>query len=165
MPVRVCFVCMGNICRSPTAHGIFEHLAAARGLAGSVVVESAGTGAWHLGEAPDPRSAEAAARHGVMLRSRARQFCAADFARFDHVLAMDRVNRRALLAMAPDAAARGKVQLLRSFDPAAGRDAEVPDPYYGGAGGFDDVFAICEAACRGLLVQVEAELAGPARRP
>jgi protein-tyrosine phosphatase len=84
----------------------------------------------------------------------ARQFQPEDFARFDHVLAMDRENQAGLLALAPDPAARAKVRLLRSFDPASPPDAEVPDPYYGGARGFDEVFEICEAACRGLLAEL-----------
>ena len=163
--LRVCFVCLGNICRSPTAHGIFAHLIAERGLGDRIAVESAGTGAWHLGEAPDARSVATARAHGVALRSRARRFVAADFARFDLVLAMDRDNRRELLAFAPDGAAQAKVRLLRSFDPSGPRDAEVPDPYYGGDRGFEEVFDICLAACRGLLGHLEIELAADRTPP
>jgi low molecular weight protein-tyrosine phosphatase len=161
--VRICFVCLGNICRSPTAHGIMAHMVAEAGLADRVSVESAGTGGWHVGESPDPRTVAAARRRGVALRSVARQFGRGDFARCDLVLAMDGRNHRDLLAMAPDAAARAKVRLFRSFDPAAPAAAEVPDPYYGGADGFDQVYDVCAAACRGLLAHVQSMLAE--RRP
>lgn len=155
--VRVCFVCLGNICRSPTAEGVFRHLVREAGLEQRFAVESAGTGAYHVGEPPDRRAAATARERGVALDGSARQFRARDFARFDHVLAMDAENRRELLALAPDAAARAKVSLLRAFDPDAPPDADVPDPYYGGDGGFDTVFDICEAACRGLLARLRAE--------
>jgi protein-tyrosine phosphatase len=157
--LRLCFVCLGNICRSPTAHGIMAHLVAEAGLADRVAVESAGTGGWHVGEPPDPRTVAAARRRGVPLRSLAQQFGPGDFARHDLILAMDGRNHRDLLAMAPDAAARAKVRLFRSFDPDAPAHAEVPDPYYGGADGFDQVYDVCHAACRGLLAHVESLLA------
>lgn len=156
-PVRVCFVCLGNICRSPTAEGIFRHLVREAGLEGRIAVESAGTGGYHVGEPPDRRAAVTARERGVALGGRAQQFRARDFARFDHVVAMDATNRRDLLALAPDAAARAKVSLLRDFDPDAPPDAAVPDPYYGGDGGFDEVFDICDAACRGLLARLRAD--------
>ena len=128
------------------------------GLQDAVAVDSAGTGSWHVGEPPDRRSAEAAARRGVTLGGLARQVSAADFDRHDLVLAMDRANRDALLRLAPDAAARSKVRLLREFDPdalAAG-DLDVPDPYFGGADGFGRVLDLVEAACRGLLAELRA---------
>ena len=152
---RVSFVCLGNICRSPTAEAVMRHLVEEAGLKGRIVVDSAGTGDWHVGEPRDPRSAEVGRRRGMPLSGRARQFEAADFSRFDHVLAMDRQNRDALLRLAPDPDARAKVQLLRAFEPvspgADPDDDEVPDPYHGRADGFDRVFDICEDACRGLL--------------
>lgn len=154
MIVRVCFVCLGNICRSPTAEGVMHHLVAAAGRADGFEIDSAGTAAYHEGERPDRRSLATARAHGVELPGRARQFRRDDFARFDHVLAMDRDNLQALLRLAPDEAARAKVALLRSFDPDAPPGAEVPDPYYGGAEGFEHVFEICMAACRGLLAHV-----------
>lgn len=157
--VRICFVCLGNICRSPTAEGVMEVALAEAGLAARVTIDSAGTGAWHVGELPDPRTRAAAARRGIDLRHRARQFRRDDFVRFDLVLAMDVANHRALLALAPDAAARDKVRLFRSFDPAAPADAEVPDPYYGDGDGFEHVLDICEAACAGLIAEVRARLA------
>ncbi|MGF1466348.1 MAG: low molecular weight protein-tyrosine-phosphatase [Sandaracinaceae bacterium] len=148
-PIRVCFVCLGNICRSPTAEGVFRRRLDDRGIAERFVVDSAGTGAWHEGERADPRARSAAARRAIELDSIARAFRATDFERFDLVLAMDRRNRRALLAMAPNDEARSKVRLFRSFDPASPEDAEVPDPYYDG--GFDHVLDLCEAAAEGLL--------------
>lgn len=150
-PVRVCFVCLGNICRSPTAEGVFVHLVQQAGLADAFAIDSAGTAAYHEGERPDRRSLATARARGVELPGRARQFRREDFARFDHVLAMDRDNLRELQRLAPDDEARAKLALLRRFDPQAPPDAEVPDPYYGGPDGFDRVFEICMAACRGFL--------------
>ncbi len=156
--MRICFVCLGNICRSPTAEAVMRGVLARAGLAARVVLDSAGTGAWHVGEPSDPRTRAAARRRGVDIDHRGRQFGRDDFARFDLVLAMDVANQRALLAMAPDPAAASKVRLLRSFDPAAAHGAEVPDPYYGGPDGFDRVLDVCEAACAGLLVHVRERL-------
>jgi protein-tyrosine phosphatase len=158
--LRVCFVCLGNICRSPTAEGVMRHLVAGAGLADRIHLDSAGTGDWHLGSPPDPRTRETARRRGFTLDHRARRFTAADFAHFDLVLAMDRQNLRDLERMAPSPADRAKVRLLRSFDPQAPQAAEVPDPYYGGPDGFEEVFDICEAACRGLLADLRGRLAG-----
>lgn len=152
--IRLCFVCLGNICRSPTAEGIMLHLLEREGLSERFEVDSAGTSGYHVGDAPDPRSFATAKARGVHLPSRARQFARADFARFDHVIAMDSENERLLLALAPDATARSKVRLLRSFDPDSPTGAAVPDPYYGEGDGFERVFDICEAACRGLLAEL-----------
>lgn len=151
---RVCFVCLGNICRSPTAEGVFRHLVARAGLGEQFEIDSAGTAAYHEGESPDRRSAATAKARGMPLGGQARQFRSADFERFDHVLAMDRSNLSGLLRLAPNDEARKKVSLLRSHDPASGDGAEVPDPYYGGEDGFDDVFDICLAACTGLLAEL-----------
>ncbi len=147
----VSFVCLGNICRSPTAEAVMRHLVKQAGLEAKVQVDSGGTGGWHAGEARDPRSSAVGAKRGMPLSGLARQFVAGDFARFDYVLAMDRTNHRDLTRLAPDEAARAKVRLLRTFDPESPPEAEVPDPYHGGPSGFDRVFDICEAACRGLL--------------
>jgi len=149
--VRICFVCLGNICRSPTAEAVMRHLVAQEGLSDRIQIDSAGTGDWHVGAPRDKRSRAVGQARGIPLTGTARQFTEDDFEQYDHVLAMDRSNRDDLLRMAPDLAARAKVRLLRSFDPGAPPDAEVPDPYYGGPRGFDDVFDICERACRGLL--------------
>jgi protein-tyrosine phosphatase len=154
--IRVCFVCLGNICRSPTAHGIMEDMVARAGLGDHIEVHSAGTSAYHIGELPDGRSRATARSHGVELTSRARQFEAADFGRFDYVLAMDENNHRELLRMAPKKA-KDRVFLFRSFDPSSPQGAGVPDPYYGGDSGFENVFQICVAGCRGLLATIERE--------
>jgi protein-tyrosine phosphatase len=156
-PVRLTFVCLGNICRSPTAEAVMRHLIAREGLQEKIALDSAGLGDWHVGHTRDSRSRAVGKRRGIPLEGVARQFQAEDFARFDYVLAMDRQNRDGLLKLAPDAESRAKVRLLRSFDPAAPPDAEVPDPYYGGPQGFDEVFDICQAACQGLLAQLRRD--------
>jgi protein-tyrosine phosphatase len=159
---RICFVCLGNICRSPTAEAVMRARVAAAGLGGEVVVESAGTGAWHLGEPSDRRAIREARRRGIAIDGRARQFTAADFARFDLVLAMDRRNAADLRRMAPTREDAAKIRLLREFDPSAARgDLDVPDPYFGGADGFEDVFDMVERACAGLLRNLRGEPRGP----
>ncbi|HUJ59875.1 MAG TPA: low molecular weight protein-tyrosine-phosphatase [Kofleriaceae bacterium] len=149
--MRICFVCMGNICRSPTAQGVMEQLARRAGVA--VVLDSAGTGEWHVGELPDPRARGAAARRGYQLDHRARQLELADLDRFDLIVAMDRANLAHVLRMAAGRSAP-RICLLRAFEPGAAAGAEVPDPYAGGADGFERVLDICERACAGLLDQV-----------
>lgn len=149
----ILFVCLGNICRSPMAEGAFRHLARERGALDRFDVDSAGTGHWHAGEPADPRAQTVARRRGVTLESVARQVDALrDFARFDLIVPMDRQNERDLLALGSP---RQRTRLLRSFDPATaharGAALDVPDPYFGGATGFDDVFDMIAAACRGLL--------------
>jgi protein-tyrosine phosphatase len=144
---------MGNICRSPTAEGVMRHVLREAGLEGEIEVDSAGTGSWHAGDPPDERATEAAARRGIALEGAARQVRPQDFAHYDLLLAADRENVAALRSLAPDAEARAKVRLLREFDPASegAPDLDVPDPYYGGPGGFEEVLDLVEAACRGLL--------------
>ena len=156
--MRILFVCMGNICRSPTAEGVMRGLLRAEGLERTVEIESAGTGGWHAGSAPDARAVAAARMRDVVVEGQARQVTAEDFERFDLLLAMDRDNERELLARAPGQEARAKVRLLREFDPAsvAAGDLDVPDPYYGGPHGFDRVLDQVEAACRGLLDEVRS---------
>jgi protein-tyrosine phosphatase len=150
--VRVCFVCLGNICRSPTAEAVMRHRLAEAGLSDAIEVESAGTGSWHVGDPPDVRAAGAARARGIVMDGRAQQFGPGDFDRFDLVLAMDHENADHLRRIAPGPAEAAKVRLLREFDPAAdGADLAVPDPYYGGADGFGTVFAQVDAACRGLI--------------
>jgi len=151
MPVRVCFVCLGNICRSPTAEGTMRQLLEEEQLTAQIEIASAGTGDWHVGEPPDRRARAAGKRRGIDIRGRARRVVAKDFEYFDYVIAMDRSNERDLLRLAPGAAADAKVVLFRSYDPDSPRDADVPDPYYGEGDGFERVLDICEAACRGLL--------------
>jgi protein-tyrosine phosphatase len=142
--VRILFVCMGNICRSPTAEGVMRHLLAERGLENEIEVESAGTGGWHAGSPPDARSARAAAARGITLEGAARLVARADFEEFDLLVAMDRDNLADLQAIAPPGTEH-KVRLLL----ADGRD--VPDPYYGGPHGFENVLDLVEAACEQLL--------------
>ncbi len=124
------------------------------GLSGEIEIDSAGTGAWHVGEPPDRRSRAAGKRRGLSLRGSARKVVVRDFVHFDYVVAMDRSNESELRMLAPDQAAESKIELLRNFDPGSPRDAEVPDPYYGGGDGFERVLDICEAACRGLLQHI-----------
>ena len=154
--VRVCFVCLGNICRSPTAEGVFQRLVHEAGLSAQVVIDSAGTAGYHQGSPADARSRRHAEQRGYKLESRARQFTAADFATFDYVLAMDAQNLSDLEALG----ARGTSQLLlfRSFDETAPAAASVPDPYYTGEAGFEEVLDQCERAARGLLEVVRRRL-------
>jgi protein-tyrosine phosphatase len=150
-PIAVSFVCMGNICRSPTAEAVMRHLVHEAGLEGRIAVESAGTGPWHVGEERDRRSRAMAKRRGMTIAGPARQFEREDFERLDLILALDEDNQRDLVRLAPSNEARAKIRLLRSFEAGAPPGAEVPDPYYGGPEGFELVFDICVAACRGLL--------------
>ncbi len=178
-PTSVLFVCLGNICRSPLAEGIFTARADARGLADRFHIDSAGTGAYHAGEPPDPRSVAVAAARGVRLGGRARQVVPADFDRFDVIVAMDRSNRRSLERLRDGSGRRSRTGfgrgrrtgagpgsrpegdraefvMMRDYDPGAD-DPDVPDPYYGGPGGFERVCRILERSCERLL----DELAGP----
>ncbi|MGP1272636.1 MAG: low molecular weight protein-tyrosine-phosphatase [Phycisphaerales bacterium] len=149
---RLLFVCLGNICRSPLAEGVFLHQAAAAGLADRFVVDSAGTGGWHAGSLADPRSRAVAARRGIVLATRARQVVAEEHDAWDLVLAMDARNRDDLVALG---FARDRVRLMRSFE-TPGCAADVPDPYYGGDKGFETVFEMLERACGGLLEHLRA---------
>jgi protein-tyrosine phosphatase len=155
--VKICFVCLGNICRSPTAEAVMRHLVKRADLEAEISVESAGTGDWHIGEPRDRRSQATAEARGMPLSGRAQQFTAADFARFDYVVAMDGANFEELSKMAPTDLDRAKVRLLRSFDATSPPGAGVPDPYYGGGRGFEEVFDICHTACRALLEHVRHE--------
>jgi protein-tyrosine phosphatase len=159
--VRLLFVCLGNICRSPTAEGVMRHLVREAGLEDQITIDSAGTGDWHIGSAPDARATAAARRRGIALDGAARQVTPEDFDRADLVVAMDASNRRDLERLAPDDAARAKVVALREFDPVAVRegDLDVPDPYYGGDCGFEHVLDVVDRACRGLLEHVREQLA------
>jgi protein-tyrosine phosphatase len=153
-PVRVLFVCMGNICRSPMAEAVFLELLRRRGLESRFEVDSAGTGGWHAGERADPRTLATLTRHGIDYSGRARQVRPHDFDHYDYILAMDDQNLidlRAWQAFAPD-----QVSLLLSWDPSAPR-ADVPDPYYGGPDGFEMIYALITSACEAFLDQVLAK--------
>ncbi|MGB3052772.1 MAG: low molecular weight protein-tyrosine-phosphatase [Polyangiales bacterium] len=154
MTVRVCFVCLGNICRSPTAEATMRQHVEREQLSDEIKIDSAGTGDWHVGEPPDRRAGASAKRRGIELAGRARRVETKDFERFDYLIAMDRANQRDLRRMAPDDAAKAKVVLFRNYDPDSPRDADVPDPYYGEGDGFETVLDICEAASRGLLQHI-----------
>jgi protein-tyrosine phosphatase len=145
---------MGNICRSPTAEGVMRSLLREEGLEDEIEVDSAGTGGWHAGDPPDARATAAAAGRGIVLEGAARKVRPSDFEDFDLLLAADRENLADLREIAPSPRAREKVRLLRSFDPDARGDLDVPDPYYGGPDGFEDVLDLVGAACRGLLEDV-----------
>ena len=148
-PTRVLFVCMGNICRSPTAEGVFRHLAEQAGLAGQLEIDSAGTHAYHAGEPPDHRARAAAERRGMSLDGIvARRVSEEDFERFDYLIAMDEDNLERLRAEAP-AHHHDKLRLFLEFGSSGER--EVPDPYYGGSAGFERVLDLVEEASRGLL--------------
>lgn len=152
--VKVLFVCMGNICRSPTAEGVFAALLRQHELHERVFVDSAGTHAYHVGSAPDPRARSAALRRGIDLSGqRARRIEAADFEVFDYILVMDRENLALVHERCPPER-REKVQLLLEYAPHVGMD-EVPDPYYGGAAGFERVLDMIEAAAQGLLQRIK----------
>ncbi len=152
--IRVLFVCHGNICRSPTAEGVFRQLLAQEAPQLQVEIDSAGTADYHIGEPPDLRSQRAAMRRGIDLAGlRARQVIAADFASFDLILAMDRSNLLELESVRPPNS-RAQVQLFLAYAPESGRQ-EVPDPYYGDAAGFDEVLDLTTAASRGLLAALQ----------
>jgi protein-tyrosine phosphatase len=170
--IRLLFVCLGNICRSPIAEGVMRTLVEQAGLQDRIGLDSAGTGAWHVGNPPDTRAVEAARARGVELTGLARQIRREDFDYFDLMIALDSENLRELRRLAPSREEREKVRLLREFDPAgvaggaaqpsrplasrAAGDLDVPDPYYGAADDFEEVMELIQAACAGLLAQIQS---------
>ncbi len=155
--VRVIFVCMGNICRSPTAEGVFRHKLRQTGLADNVETDSAGTHAYHVGRPPDRRSQQEALRHGIDISDlRGRQISAGDFDYFDWIIAMDSHNLEILLSSAPNAT-HGRIHRLLDFAPDVPA-GDVPDPYYGGKDGFRHVFSLVDAGCDGLLARVSQQI-------
>jgi protein-tyrosine phosphatase len=158
-PVSVLFVCLGNICRSPTAHGVFQHMLNEHQLQHQVLVDSAGTGDWHIGKAPDGRAQQTARQRGFDISPlRARQINQTDFENFDFILAMDKHNLADLKAMQPDRF-KGYLGLFLDFAPHQPLK-EVPDPYYGGEEGFNQVFDLVTSASQGLLEHLSARLSG-----
>lgn len=155
-PFKVCFVCLGNICRSPTAEGIFLHKVKEAGLESYFYIDSAGTAAYHVGEPANSKSQATANKHGVHLPSKARKFDYSDFEEFDLILAMDSSNLLSLEEMDHKHRYTDKIRLMREFDPTPD-DGEVPDPYYGGMQGFENVFQILDRSCENLL-SILAEL-------
>jgi len=160
MTYRVCFVCTGNICRSPMAESVFRSRVAEAGLDGLVEVDSAGTGGWHEGDGADPRTVSVLEEHGYDGGHTARQFQPSWFSRLDLVIALDTGHLKALRRLAPTPEDAGKVRLLRSYDPAAGDDPDVPDPYYGGRDGFEECLEMVEAASEGLLAEIRERAEG-----
>ena len=153
-PFKICFVCLGNICRSPTAEGIFQHLVNNRGLQQYFYIDSAGTSAYHIGEKANSKSRKVAADHGVDLKSRARRFEKKDLDEFDMILAMDHEDMRNIKEIDLDKKYPDKIFLMRDFDPEPGNGA-VPDPYYGGIDGFQQVYDVILRSCKALLDKLE----------
>lgn len=152
-PVRILFVCLGNICRSPLAEGVLRELAARNGVASAISVDSAGTGAWHVGDPPDHRSIVVARRHGIDISGlHARKISRDDFESYDLILGMDRDNVRTLRQLAPPGT-EGRIGLFLEY--AAGRDQDVPDPYYDGPEAFERLYQMLEAGCSSLLDRLE----------
>lgn len=156
-PYKICFVCLGNICRSPTAEGVFQHLVNERNLQPYFEVDSAGTSAYHVGESANSKSQQTAKQHGITLHSKARQFESFDLDYFDLVLAMDQENLTNIQRMSNGSTQNAEIGMLRDFDPKPG-DGEVPDPYYGGIQGFENVFQIVKRSCENLLDQLESNV-------
>ncbi|WP_110969360.1 low molecular weight protein-tyrosine-phosphatase [Pseudomonas huaxiensis] len=154
--MRVLFVCLGNICRSPTAEGVLRHQLTEAGLADVIEVASAGTGDWHVGKQPDSRTCRAAQLRGYDLSSqRAQQVRVEHFNEYDLILAMDKSNLANLQSLRPGHASAELDLFLRRYE---GAIDEVPDPYYGGEQGFEEVLDLIEAACRGLVIELKGRL-------
>ena len=156
--VSVLFVCLGNICRSPLGEGVLAHRLEEEDLSDRVRVDSAGTGAWHLGEPPDPRSVEVAMQHGIALRGQARRVSVEDFHEFDYIFAMDRTNLRDLSYLEGEGEGGALLSLFREFDPHQDGDLDVPDPYYGGPAGFDLMFDMVDRTCAAFIEHLISEL-------
>ena len=157
-PFVVCFVCLGNICRSPLAEGVFQALINEKCLENQIIIHSAGTGGWHVGSAPDRRMQATAREKGIQLTSRAQQIQAGDIRRFDLILAMDQSNLEAMEYLCSPEMAAKKIRLFRSFDPEVDGDLDVPDPYYGRDDGFEHVFQIVHRTCPPILEYVQSQM-------
>jgi len=157
-PFEICFVCLGNICRSPLAEGVFQALINEEGLENQIIIHSAGTGNWHVGAAPDTRMQATARNKGIHLASRAQQIQAGDIRRFNLILAMDQSNLEAMEYLCSPETAAKKIRLFRSFDPEVDGDLDVPDPYYGRDDGFEHVFQIVHRTCPPILEYVKSQM-------
>ncbi|MBN1231225.1 MAG: low molecular weight phosphotyrosine protein phosphatase [Anaerolineales bacterium] len=155
-PVKVLFVCLGNIVRSPLGENVFMHLVEEQGLQNKYKADSAGTIGYHAGETPDSRMRRVASKRGLQYTGKARQVQDRDFVDFDLIIAMDTTNREDLLERAGTDTHRSKIHLMREFDPHVNTEASVPDPYYGGIDGFEEVYDIVDRSCRVLLEKLEA---------
>ena len=153
---EISFVCLGNICRSPLAQGVFQDLVNREKLDQKIFISSAGTGNWHIGNLPDERMRQTAQSKGIKLESRAQQFQSKDFNKFSLILAMDQSNLIRLSEIAPNALPPDKLMLFRSFDPESNDDQDVPDPYYGGAKGFEEVYSMVKRTCPPLLDYIKS---------
>ncbi|MBM0741788.1 low molecular weight phosphotyrosine protein phosphatase [Phormidium sp. CLA17] len=158
MSYKLLFVCLGNICRSPAAENIMNHLVEQNNLIGQIICDSAGTSSYHIGASPDQRMTLAATQQGIAMKGRARQFTKADFDAFDLILAMDRENYANICALDLTGKYRKKVRLMCDFC-THHTLKEVPDPYYGGTDGFNQVIELLQDACLGLLDHVKQQLA------
>ncbi|MCC5913408.1 MAG: low molecular weight phosphotyrosine protein phosphatase [Balneolaceae bacterium] len=156
-PYKIVFVCLGNICRSPTAEGIMQHLVNERGLQSYFYIDSAGTSAYHIGEPANSKSQQTANRHGVKLHSRARRFEAADLEEFDLIFAMDHENYSNIKELDKNGKYTDKVLMMRKFDPQPD-DKNVPDPYYGGMDGFEHVYEVLRRSCEKLLDELSERI-------
>ena len=159
MTQKLLFVCLGNICRSPAAEGVFLHLLKEQGLSDHFVVDSAGTGSWHVGNKADPRMRAAAERRGIHLPSRARQIELDDLSRFDLVVTMDSDNLRNVRSLAQEAGHNATATIRPMLSYTRSTDlTDVPDPYYGGEQGFEQVLDLLEDACSGLIEEIKPQL-------
>jgi protein-tyrosine phosphatase len=155
--LKVLFVCLGNICRSPLAEGVFRHMVAAAGLADKFIIDSAGTSSYHIGDPPDSRTTAVALTRGIQLSGAARQVLTRDLMDFDYVLVMDEENLESVKRLVKGKTTRAQIKLLREFDVQATNVFNVPDPYYGGPRGFENVHDIVERSCAALLEQIRAD--------
>jgi len=155
--IKVLFVCEGNICRSPLAEGLFKHMVQKRKLQKHFEADSAGTSAYHVGDSPDSRSWEVAAQHNVVLAGHARKFTMQDFTNFDMILAMDKNNFRNIQRLAGNEHG-SKVKMMRDYDDSKFKGQDVPDPYYGGINGFNDIYAMLHTCCENLLNDLSSKL-------
>lgn len=157
--MKILFVCLGNICRSPMAEGVFKQLVEKEGLADKITIDSAGTSRYHIGSLPDERMRQVALNYGIQLTHKARQLSFGDFYDFHYIVAMDRANLKDIISEKPvNDDHRAKIALMRQYDPQAD-ELDVPDPYYGGVEGFENVYQMLHRSCQNLLSEVKEELA------